>query len=135
MQGSKTASGSIAFIGFGEPARAFLDGWRTIPAFRARVSAYDIKTNSPDPEVRASKRADYVAANVIGASSAPEAVAGAEAVFRSSRAIRRMKRRSPHCRVSQKARSSSTATPVRPRPRSAPPRRSTRQARAMWTSR
>src|SRR5208337_600257 len=74
-------TGSIAFVGFGEAARAFLDGWRTIPAFGARVSAYDIKTDSPDPEVRAGKRADYAAANVIGASSAPEAVAGAEAVF------------------------------------------------------
>src|SRR5208337_3263311 len=51
-------------------ARAFLDGWRTVPGFGARVSAYDIKTDSPDPEVRAGKRADYVAAGVIGASSA-----------------------------------------------------------------
>ena len=81
MPESTISSGSIAFIGFGEAARAFLDGWRTIPAFRAGVSAYDIKTDSPDPEVRAGKRADYVAANVIGASSAPEAVAGAEVVF------------------------------------------------------
>ena len=72
---------SIAFIGFGEAAHAFLDGWRTNPAFRARISAYDIKTDSPDPSVRAAKRADYAAANVIGASTAPEAVAGAEAVF------------------------------------------------------
>jgi hypothetical protein len=63
-------SGSIAFLGFGEAARAFLDGWRTNPGFRARVSAYDIKTDSPDPQVRAAKRADYAAANVIGASSA-----------------------------------------------------------------
>ncbi len=81
MQGSTIVSGSMAFIGFGEAARAFLDGWRTISGFAARVAAYDIKTDSPDPEARAAKRADYVAANVIGASSAPEAVAGAEAVF------------------------------------------------------
>jgi 3-hydroxyisobutyrate dehydrogenase-like beta-hydroxyacid dehydrogenase len=81
MQGSTIVGGSIAFLGFGEAARAFLDGWRTIPGFAARVAAYDIKTDSPDPEARAGKRADYVAANVIGASSAPEAVAGAEAVF------------------------------------------------------
>jgi 3-hydroxyisobutyrate dehydrogenase-like beta-hydroxyacid dehydrogenase len=72
---------SIAFLGFGEAARAFLDGWRTGPDFRARISAYDIKTDSPDERVRAAKRADYGSANVPGASTAPEAVKGAEAVF------------------------------------------------------
>jgi 3-hydroxyisobutyrate dehydrogenase-like beta-hydroxyacid dehydrogenase len=66
---------SIAFIGFGEAARAFLDGWRTNPGFKARVSAYDIKTDSLDAKVRAAKQADYAAANVIGASSAPDAFA------------------------------------------------------------
>ena len=81
MTESTISTGSIAFIGFGEAARAFLDGWRTEPGFTARVCAYDIKTDSPDPHVRAAKRADYAAANVIGASTAPEAVAGAEAVF------------------------------------------------------
>jgi 3-hydroxyisobutyrate dehydrogenase-like beta-hydroxyacid dehydrogenase len=81
MTESTISSGSIAFIGFGEAARAFLDGWRTNAAFRARISAYDIKTDSLDAQVRAGKRADYAAANVIGASTAPEAVAGAEAVF------------------------------------------------------
>ena len=81
MAESTINTGSIAFLGFGEAAHAFLDGWRTNPSFKARVSAYDIKTDSPDPEVRKAKRADYASANVIGASSAPEAVAGAEAVF------------------------------------------------------
>ncbi len=81
MSDSTIASGSIAFIGFGEAAHAFLDGWRTQPGFGARVAAYDIKTDSPDPDVRAAKRGDYVRANVIGASSAPEAVAGADVVF------------------------------------------------------
>ena len=81
MPQSAITAGSIAFIGFGEAARAFLDGWRTVPGFAARVAAYDIKTDSPDPEVRAAKRADYFAASVIGASNAPEAVSGAEAVF------------------------------------------------------
>ncbi len=75
------AAGAISFIGFGEAARAFLDGWRTVPGFAARMSAYDIKTDSPDAAVRAGKRADYVAANVIGASTAPGAVAGADAIF------------------------------------------------------
>ena len=81
MANSSIASGSIAFIGFGEAARAFLDGWRTEPGLGARVSAYDIKTDSPDSETRAGKRADYTAAQVIGASTAAEAIAGAEAVF------------------------------------------------------
>jgi 3-hydroxyisobutyrate dehydrogenase-like beta-hydroxyacid dehydrogenase len=81
MAESTISEGSIAFLGFGEAAHAFLDGWRTNPGFRARISAYDIKTDSPDPDVRAAKRADYAGANVIGASSAPDAVAGAEAVF------------------------------------------------------
>ena len=53
MASSTIAKGAIAFIGFGEAARAFLDGWRTVPGFAARVSAYDIKTDSPDPSVRA----------------------------------------------------------------------------------
>ena len=81
MTESTIGAGSIAFIGFGEAARAFLDGWRTNPSFKARISAYDIKTDSPDAQVRTAKRADYTAANVIGASTAPEAVAGAEAIF------------------------------------------------------
>jgi 3-hydroxyisobutyrate dehydrogenase-like beta-hydroxyacid dehydrogenase len=81
MTESKIGAGSIAFIGFGEAARAFLDGWRTNAAFKASICAYDIKTDSPDSDVRAAKRADYAAANIIGASTAPEAVGGAEAVF------------------------------------------------------
>jgi 3-hydroxyisobutyrate dehydrogenase-like beta-hydroxyacid dehydrogenase len=81
MTEATIASGSIAFIGFGEAARAFLDGWRMDPDFRAHVSAYDIKTDSADPDVRTAKRADYAAAKVIGASNASEAVASAEAVF------------------------------------------------------
>lgn len=81
MTESTLATGSIAFLGFGEAARAFLDGWRKSSGFTARVSAYDIKTDSPDPQARAEKRADYAAANIIGASAAHEAVAGADAVF------------------------------------------------------
>jgi 3-hydroxyisobutyrate dehydrogenase-like beta-hydroxyacid dehydrogenase len=79
--GLRVKTDSIAFIGFGEAARAFLEGWRTAPGFAARVSAYDIKTDSPDAEAREGKRADYLATQAIGASSAPEAVAGAAAVF------------------------------------------------------
>jgi len=72
---------TIAFIGFGEAAEAFLAGFRSEPGFAARVATFDIKTDSPDASVRAAKRADYVRANVVGASTAPEAVKGAHVVF------------------------------------------------------
>jgi 3-hydroxyisobutyrate dehydrogenase-like beta-hydroxyacid dehydrogenase len=81
MPDSTISSGSLAFLGFGEAARAFLDGWRTSPDFKARICAYDIKTDAPNAQVRSAKRADYAAAHVLGASTAAEAVAGAEAVF------------------------------------------------------
>ena len=81
MPNSTISSGSIAFLGFGEAARAFLDGWRADPDFKGRICAYDIKTDSPDAQVRTAKRADYAAAKVLGASSAAEAVTGAQAVF------------------------------------------------------
>ena len=76
MPDSRLNSSSIAFLGFGEAARAFLDGWRGEPDFKARICAYDIKTDSPDPAVRTAKRADYAAAKVLGASNAAEAVGG-----------------------------------------------------------
>jgi 3-hydroxyisobutyrate dehydrogenase-like beta-hydroxyacid dehydrogenase len=81
MAEATIAAGTIAFIGFGEAAQAFLEGWRSVSSFHAQVSAYDIKTDSPDSDVRAGKCADYVAAKVTGASTAPEAAARAEAVF------------------------------------------------------
>ncbi len=71
----------IAFLGFGEAAQAFLKGWRTQPAFAARVVAYDVKTDSSDPRVRDAKRADYSAAKVEDGRSAPGALAGAGLVF------------------------------------------------------
>jgi 3-hydroxyisobutyrate dehydrogenase-like beta-hydroxyacid dehydrogenase len=81
MPHSTISSGSIAFLGFGEAAHAFLEGWRTNSDFTARICAYDIKADSPDSQVRTAKRADYAAAKVLGASTAAEAVTGAEAVF------------------------------------------------------
>ena len=81
MSDSTISSGSIAFLGFGEAAQAFLAGWRTKGDFKARICAYDIKTDSNNSEVRTAKRADYAAAKVLGASTAAEAVTGAEAVF------------------------------------------------------
>jgi 3-hydroxyisobutyrate dehydrogenase-like beta-hydroxyacid dehydrogenase len=129
------AAGAIAFIGFGEAALAFLDGWRTAPGFAARVSAYDVKTDSPDPAVRAGKRADYVAANVIGASTAPGAVAGADAIFSVVTADQAHEAAVRRCPASKGARSSSTAIPVRRKRRSARRRRWTPRAGATSTSR
>ena len=80
MAGTVT-TGAIAFIGFGEAAEAFLSGWRSEPGFAAKVAAYDIKTDSLDLAVREAKRADYVRMKVVGAASAPQAVAHAPAVF------------------------------------------------------
>jgi 3-hydroxyisobutyrate dehydrogenase-like beta-hydroxyacid dehydrogenase len=71
----------IAFIGFGEAARAFLQGWRGYGNISARISAYDIKTDSTDEAVAAAKRADYASWRVEGARSAVEAVTDADAVF------------------------------------------------------
>ena len=71
----------IAFIGFGEAAQAFLEGWRSRADFASRVIAYDIKTDSPDPAARAGKRADYAAHHIHGAASAVEAVAQADVIF------------------------------------------------------
>jgi 3-hydroxyisobutyrate dehydrogenase-like beta-hydroxyacid dehydrogenase len=70
----------IAFIGFGEAARAFLAGWRSEPGFSAEVAAFDIKTDAVDPAVRAAKLADYAADGVVAAATAAEAVAGADLV-------------------------------------------------------
>lgn len=81
MPNSTQFLGSIAFLGFGEAAQAFLAGWRRDANFRARICVYDVKTDSPDAEVRTAKRADYAAAKVLGASTAANAVTGAVAIF------------------------------------------------------
>ncbi len=73
--------GRIAFLGFGEAGRAFLDGWRSVSGFSADVVAYDVKTDSPAAGVREAKRADYATAKVSGAASALEAVKGAHLIF------------------------------------------------------
>jgi 3-hydroxyisobutyrate dehydrogenase-like beta-hydroxyacid dehydrogenase len=81
METRPTGADRIAFLGFGEAAQAFLKGWRTQPDFAVRVVAYDVKTDSRDPRVREAKRADYAAAGVEGAPSAPAALDGAPLVF------------------------------------------------------
>lgn len=68
----------IAFVGFGEAARAFLEGWRSEDGFAAEVVAYDVKTD--DATTRAAKLADYAAAGIHGAATPREAIAGADLV-------------------------------------------------------
>jgi protocatechuate 4,5-dioxygenase alpha subunit len=69
----------VAFVGFGEAAAAFVEGWA---GARPRVlAAYDIKTDSTDAAVREAKRADYLRSRVDGAATLAEALTGAGVVF------------------------------------------------------
>ena len=79
METGPNGAGRIAFLGFGEAAQAFLKGWRSRPDFAARIVAYDVKTDSPEPRVRDAKRGDYAAACVEGGESAPASAAAAAA--------------------------------------------------------
>ena len=74
---------SIAFIGFGEAAQAFVTGWqRSDPPVISghRIAAYDIKTDDPG-EPRDRKLAEYRTAGIAGREIVADAVAGADAVF------------------------------------------------------
>lgn len=66
----------IAFIGFGEAASAFVEGWGA-PSMAIR--AYDIKTD--DPALRDAKHAQYAKAGVTGCDTIEAALEGAELVF------------------------------------------------------
>lgn len=72
-----TPSSSIAFIGFGEAACAFLEGWALDDP--ARITAYDIKTDQAD--TRQSLLDRYRQHGVTGCATAAAAVAQAEVVF------------------------------------------------------
>lgn len=68
---------AIAFIGFGEAAQAFVEGWSSELA--GTVTAYDIKSDREDTETQI--RAAYAAAGVRGCMTSTECVAHAEVVF------------------------------------------------------
>lgn len=68
---------SVAFIGFGEAATAFVTGWGG--GAPARLRAFDVKTD--DAATRDVKRSDYAAAGVECCDSDAEAVAGADVIF------------------------------------------------------
>lgn len=69
----------IAFLGFGEAAQAFLEGWDRGPGRPGDIHAYDRKTE--DAPTRAAKRDDYVRWRVTGALSTASAVGGADIVL------------------------------------------------------
>jgi 3-hydroxyisobutyrate dehydrogenase-like beta-hydroxyacid dehydrogenase len=70
---------SLAFVGFGEAAAAFVQGWGDE---RPRVlCAYDIKTDSAQAAVRDQKRSDYARHRVKGADRLADALAGVGVVF------------------------------------------------------
>jgi 3-hydroxyisobutyrate dehydrogenase-like beta-hydroxyacid dehydrogenase len=68
---------TIAFIGFGEAAQAFCEGWGGTPAFGVR--AYDIKTDE-EPSA-AGKRDDYRSFGVVGCGATGDAIGGADIVI------------------------------------------------------
>ncbi|MCW1411232.1 DUF1932 domain-containing protein [Rhizobium sp. 1AS11] len=68
---------TITFIGFGEAAQAFCEGWGDTPSFGLR--AYDIKTD--DVSSAGAKREDYRRFGVVGCEAPSDAVDGADAVI------------------------------------------------------
>lgn len=76
-QGADTAH--IAFIGFGEAAMAFVEGWGE--ARPEVIRAYDIKTAADEAAVREAKDIDYARWRVDGAQNPAAALAGAGIVF------------------------------------------------------
>lgn len=73
------AINTLAFLGFGEAAQAFLKGWGKdiVPV----IKAFDVKTTDPDAAIRDAKNADYRAAGITGAVSPTVALSGADIVF------------------------------------------------------
>jgi 3-hydroxyisobutyrate dehydrogenase-like beta-hydroxyacid dehydrogenase len=71
---------SLALIGFGEAAEAFLQGWRSErPGFSPR--AYDIKAESSEAAVREAKLRNYAAAGARDGGSVGQTVSNASIVF------------------------------------------------------
>ncbi len=77
MQDHDTSEPTIALVGFGEAANAFLAGWGL--GGSGRVRAFDIKTE--DPATAQKMRAHYTAAGVTGTETMAEALTGAQMVF------------------------------------------------------
>ncbi|SEB64778.1 3-hydroxyisobutyrate dehydrogenase [Nitratireductor aquibiodomus] len=70
---------TIAFIGFGEAATAFTEGWGA--SRNQGVRAFDIKTDDPMESVAHAKRTDYLRAGISGCATMKEALKGATVIF------------------------------------------------------
>ncbi|MYK31457.1 MAG: NAD(P)-dependent oxidoreductase [Boseongicola sp. SB0670_bin_30] len=68
----------VTFLGYGEAARAFVQGWSATGM--PDVSAYDIKTETPG-SVRNGKHADYRADGIRGCEELREAISTCDVVF------------------------------------------------------
>ena len=69
----------IAFIGFGEAAIAFVQGWEA--SDQALITAFDIKTDDQKPQIRQAKTEDYKRMKVAGCDTLEQALAGVDVVF------------------------------------------------------
>ena len=68
---------TIAFIGLGEAAEAFISGWGKARA--SQIAAFDIKSENPDTEAQIAKRAETL--GIRACATLAEALAGADLVF------------------------------------------------------
>jgi 3-hydroxyisobutyrate dehydrogenase-like beta-hydroxyacid dehydrogenase len=69
----------LGFLGFGEAAQALVQGWDR--ADNTGIAVYDIKTDGPSNEIRASKIAEYQRFGITGCETAAEALRGKAVVF------------------------------------------------------
>lgn len=76
---SALQSTDLAFIGFGEAASAFVQGWAQ--ARPRRVRAYDIKVDDESANVRERKWLEYERSQVSGCATVAEALADSSLVF------------------------------------------------------
>lgn len=76
---SASEQDQLGFIGFGEAAAAFVEGWDALRP--ERVTAYDIKTDSADAGVRGAKRDDYERWCVAGCDTPAQALSDCATVF------------------------------------------------------
>ena len=72
---------AIAFIGFGEAAAAFVQGWRDAATGNGAASAFDVKTQAEAAAVRTAKWDDYARRGITGHETPDGALAGAGLVF------------------------------------------------------
>ncbi len=73
----------IAFIGFGEAAQAFLQGWReeSFSKDLLPLNAFDIKTDNVNPQIVSAKEKDFTRSKVNGMQNVKQAIHGADVIF------------------------------------------------------